>query len=427
MRLRRFIAFLLLALILIPAPPAFAGGGLIALTFDDGPNPDCTPMLLDGLRERRVHVTFFVMGNAITDPHGDVIEKNAGIIVRAAAEGHHVASHSYRHPQLTELSNSELAAELGKTSSALMLVLGGGEYMFRPPYGDCDARVCAAAGVPVILWSMDPGWYVQMSGKRYTAENICAYICKYARDGDIILLHDKDEADINGALMVIDELRARGFEFVTVGELLRLRGVDPAAGEVFKSVPESSARRFGAADAEDHWSWLYLSRLVSLGVMEGRAGGGQDLDPDGELTRAEAAALMWRAAGKPEPRGAAMPFCDCSGDDWFASAVLWASQEGLVEGYPDGSFRPGDGLTREQLSVVAARALGLESSGWPDDYPDDDRISPWAGGYIAALRSAGFRSQNDIDIFRPLERARRSEAAEIVCFLIDRGAFDCKR
>ena len=112
---------------------------------------------------------------------------------------------------------------------------------------------------------------------------------------------------------------------------------------------------------------------------------------------------------------------------WCNAAVSTMTVGGIVQGYPDGSFRPGDGLTREQLSVVAARALGLESSGWPDDYPDDDRISPWAGGYIAALRSAGFRSQNDIDIFRPLESARRSEAAEIVCFLIDRGAFDCKR
>ena len=406
------------AMMLLAAAPAAAAettGGLIAITFDDGPSTKFTPTLLDGLAERRVKCTFFVMGNSLTDPHDTIIEANADVVRRAAAEGHQIASHSYSHPHLSQLSDAELRSELSKTTDALKRILGEGDYMLRPPYGDTSERVCAAAGAPVILWSMDPGWYAP---KPYSAENLASYIVKNARDGDIILLHDfKGLDDVNAALTAIDKLREKGFEFVTVAELMRLRGITPADGEVFRSIPASAARGFDEADIENHWAYPELMKLRSLGIMQGDPDG--SLAPERTLTRAECAALLWRAAGCPETDGGAQ-FTDCADGAWYASAVAWASERSLIEGYPDGSFRPSETLTREQLWVLAARAAGLsgESGDFALRYADDDRVSSWARGAIAALRGAGVLSRNDVELFRPQAGATRGEAAELVSLLI---------
>ena len=126
-----------------------------------------------------------------------------------------------------------------------------------------------------------------------------------------------------------------------------------------------------------------------------------------------------RAAGCPAPKGVA-EFTDCADGAWYASAVAWASERSLIEGYPDGSFRPSETLTREQLWVLAARAAGLsgESGDFALRYADDDRVSSWARGAIAALRGAGVLSRNDVELFRPQAGATRGEAAELVSLLI---------
>ena len=92
----------------------------VALTFDDGPSPRCTPQLLDGLKERGVHATFFVVGCQVV--------KDPDIVTRMAAEGHQVGNHSYDHKELDKLSAQEAAQDMQKNDQLLQELLGEGDY-----------------------------------------------------------------------------------------------------------------------------------------------------------------------------------------------------------------------------------------------------------------------------------------------------------
>lgn len=99
----------------------------VALTFDDGPSPRCTPQLLDGLKERGVRATFFVVGCQVV--------KDPDIVIRMAAEGHQVGNHSYDHKELDKLSCGEAAEDMQRNNDLLCQLLGEGDYWVRPPYG----------------------------------------------------------------------------------------------------------------------------------------------------------------------------------------------------------------------------------------------------------------------------------------------------
>ena len=123
------------------------GSKYVALTFDDGPSPRCTPQLLDGLKARNVHATFFVVGcQVVKDP--DIVE-------RMAAEGHQVGNHSYDHKELDKLSLREAAEDMQKNDVLLCQLLGEGDYWVRPPYGLLSEEERQALTVPVIGWSVD--------------------------------------------------------------------------------------------------------------------------------------------------------------------------------------------------------------------------------------------------------------------------------
>ena len=119
----------------------------VALTFDDGPSPRCTPRLLDGLRELGAKATFFVVGcQAVKDPD---------IVQRIAAEGHQVGNHSYDHADLHSLTSAQAMADLEKNDALLRELLGEGEYWVRPPYGLMTEAEAAALSVPLVNWSVD--------------------------------------------------------------------------------------------------------------------------------------------------------------------------------------------------------------------------------------------------------------------------------
>lgn len=191
---------------------ASTGGKLIALTFDDGPGA-YTNRLLDGLAQRGVKVTFFVQGkNAAAYPN---------TIKRIYDEGHQLASHTYDHPTLTSKTNSEIAWQLNRTAEILNKATGTTQsYVLRPPYGDCNSRVLSAIGTPAIIWSVDPADW-----RDRNANTVCTRIVSGAFDGAIVLAHDIHSTTVDGALKAIDQLLAKGYEFVTVNELHRRRGV----------------------------------------------------------------------------------------------------------------------------------------------------------------------------------------------------------
>ena len=216
--MKRILALILVLLLIVTAVPirasAAQGGKLVALTFDDGPDYYDTDRLLDGLKERDVNVTFFMLGaNAKANMH---------LVERAYEDGHEIASHSWDHPELTSLSDSQIHWQFDETAKVLDQVCGEGtEYLVRPPYGSTNQRVRDAIDSPLIHWSVDTlDWQLLNS---YDVRDV---ILREAFDGGIILLHDIHSTSVSGALMAIDILLDWGYEFVTVSELYRRRGVE---------------------------------------------------------------------------------------------------------------------------------------------------------------------------------------------------------
>ena len=193
----------------------------VALTFDDGPSPRCTPQLLDGLNERGVHATFFVVGCQVV--------KDPDIVTRMAAEGHQVGNHSYDHKELDKLSAQEAAQDMQKNDQLLQELLGEGDYWVRPPYGLLSEEESSALTVPIINWSVDTeDWKSKDAGK------ILDIIYRDTGDGDIILLHDRYLNSVSAALQAVDHLQQQGYRFVTVAELLALRGIRPEGGTTYR-------------------------------------------------------------------------------------------------------------------------------------------------------------------------------------------------
>jgi len=196
----------------------------LALTFDDGPRSDTTASLLDGLAQRGVQATFFLVGLSM--------EGNEELVLRMDAEGHQVGIHSQNHKMLTELTGGTLYWEVDQLRHTLSDLLGRSDFMVRPPYGLINDSVCRSIEGPVILWSVDPeDW-----SDRDTARQV-DHIVGRVKDGDIILLHDIYPSSVETALQVVDRLLAEGFFFVTVEELFELRGITPEKGKVYRSLP----------------------------------------------------------------------------------------------------------------------------------------------------------------------------------------------
>ena len=198
----------------------------VALTFDDGPSPRCTPQLLDGLQERGAHATFFVVGcQVIKDP--DIVE-------RMAAEGHQVGNHSYDHGELDKLTPEQAAADMEKNEALLRQLLGEGSYWVRPPYGLLSEEEQRMLTVPVINWSVDTeDWKSKDAGK------ILDIISRPIDDGDIVLLHDRYLNSVEAALQAIDHLQQQNYRFVTVEELFRIRGITPENGVTYRNIPKA--------------------------------------------------------------------------------------------------------------------------------------------------------------------------------------------
>ena len=196
----------------------------VCLTFDDGPWPKTTEALLDGLAQRGVKATFFLVGEQVAD-HQDTVR-------RMADEGHQIGLHTWHHVSLQGMTREEIAAQLGKTQQTIQAVVGPEELMLRPPYGFVDETLKQWAKTPIVCWSVDTeDW------KDQNVERIVQTVTQQAEDGDIILMHDIFETSVTAALACVDRLMAQGYYFVTVEELFALRGEVPQEGGVYLSLP----------------------------------------------------------------------------------------------------------------------------------------------------------------------------------------------
>lgn len=178
----------------------------IALTFDDGPYPKYTNLLLDILKKENVPATFYVLGNKA--------EQYPKVIKREHDEWHEIGSHSYDHAFLGNASMRDIQEDLYKTDQAIYRAIGIYPKTFRPPYGWTNTGMLEKIAMPIVLWSIDPrDWKTHSKIK-----NIAAI--KNAKDGDIIIMHDIHEVSVDSVAEIIYILHENWFTFVTVSDLL---------------------------------------------------------------------------------------------------------------------------------------------------------------------------------------------------------------
>jgi len=206
--------------------------GKIALTFDDGPDPVWTPQILDILKQKGVKATFFIVGeNGQSYPE---------IVKRIVADGNEIGNHSFTHPNLAEVPNRVTDVELNATERLIEALTGHSTRLFRAPYfGDAEPRtpdeivptvMAQQLGYVSVGLHLDPDdWKLRNDdGSRHTADQIVDQILEQAavttpeERGNVVLLHDSggDRSETVKALpMLIDQLRAKGYEFTTIADL----------------------------------------------------------------------------------------------------------------------------------------------------------------------------------------------------------------
>ena len=179
----------------------------IAITFDDGPHPVYTERLLDGLQKRGVKATFFVLG--------DRAKKNPELIKRMKEEGHIIGNHTYSHIQMRTSNRQKFKEELLLTNQVIGEITGEEVQYVRPPYGTWDKKLEEELNMIPVFWNVDPNDWCTGNAGRVTKS-----IVNKARENSIILLHDCYKSSVEAALAAIDSLREKGYEFVTVEEIL---------------------------------------------------------------------------------------------------------------------------------------------------------------------------------------------------------------
>lgn len=179
----------------------------IALTFDDGPSISYTGRLLDGLKERDIKATFFLIG--------ENAKENADLVKRIFEEGHVIGNHTYHHVDITKLEDEEAAQELNETDEVIYSITGEHVRYVRPPFGIWQKDLELKMEVLPVMWSVDP--------LDWTTENVDEIVNKVVteiKEDDIILLHDCYGSSVDAALRIVDILTKEGYEFVTVDEMI---------------------------------------------------------------------------------------------------------------------------------------------------------------------------------------------------------------
>ncbi len=179
----------------------------VALTFDDGPNPEYTEVLLNGLKERGVKATFFLLGKEA--------EKYPEIVEDMYRDGHLIGNHSYEHVNLSSLSDEAAIAQVDKTNQAIYQITGEYPEYIRPPFGCWKSNLDYKTTMIEVLWNVDP-----LDWKTSNTDEVVKRVKDSVEENDIILLHDASETSVQAALRIIDELEKEGYTFVTVEEIL---------------------------------------------------------------------------------------------------------------------------------------------------------------------------------------------------------------
>ncbi len=188
---------------------------LVALTFDDGPDPVITPAIVKVLDKYQVKGSFFFMG--------EEIPSNKKAVAAVHDSGHLILNHSYSHKELTKLSADKLLVEIEHTNELIRELTGCTPAIIRPPYGTLDEKTLeelSKAGMTSVLWSLDSlDW--SLRDRNYIVKNVLDNV----RPGEIILMHSNgDKSETLAALpTIIEGLRQRGYDMVDLSTLLGIK------------------------------------------------------------------------------------------------------------------------------------------------------------------------------------------------------------
>ncbi|MBU1375269.1 MAG: glycosyltransferase [Alphaproteobacteria bacterium] len=245
--------------------------GLVALTFDDGPDRRWTPKILDILKAKHAPATFFVIGKNMSE--------NPDLVAREVDEGHNVGNHTWTHPNIGEVPVAETSVELSATQRLFETITGRSMRLFRPPYfGDAEPSTPQevaplldgqAQGYVTVGLRIDPDDWKKPE-PQHIIDTTISRLADTVRPGQIVLLHDSggDRSRTVQALpALIDAIRAHGYRLVTVGELA---GMTPAQAmpAADRSSLELTLDRIGFGFlrfADDALRILFITAIV-LGV-----------------------------------------------------------------------------------------------------------------------------------------------------------------
>jgi peptidoglycan/xylan/chitin deacetylase (PgdA/CDA1 family) len=361
--------------------------GYLALTFDDGPDVH-TPDVLDVLASHRAPGTFFVEGAKVDD--------RPGTVARADDEGHRIANHTYHHERLTELDDAEIRWTVTATDDAIRSAGVTPLPVLRPTYGDTDDRVrgaVEAVGYREVTWDLDSrDW-------ESTSDEIEQRVLDGLHPGAVILFHDGSSntpETVEALPTIIEEARERGYCF----GLLDREGV---------------TRPGGFRDVEGGPHVDAIARVRTAAITLGCDAIGDLYCPGEQVERAQMASFLARAldlANEQPPR-----FADVASTGAHADAIAAVDEAQVAEGYPDGTYRPEVAVSRGQMASFVARAYDLDAEG---DAPFDD-VPPEHphADTIAAVASAGIAQGFDDGTFRPGDGITRAQMAS---FLVRAGA-----
>ncbi len=184
---------------------------MVALTFDDGPNRKYTPKVLDILYENNALGTFFICGKSING--------NEAIIKEMYFFGHEIENHSDTHQNLALLTDKEIIEEVTKPQKRIEEILPDYKFEYlRPPFGEYEENVEDATNLPIVLWDVDSLDYSETD-----AEVISNNVLVNVKDGSIVVFHDDNKNTVNALKKIIPELQSRGFQLVTVSQILEYR------------------------------------------------------------------------------------------------------------------------------------------------------------------------------------------------------------
>ncbi|WEK53384.1 MAG: polysaccharide deacetylase family protein [Candidatus Cohnella colombiensis] len=190
----------------------------VALTFDDIPASRVTPQILDVLKEKNVHSTFFAVGSRSLKHHK--------LLQRIHSEGHAVGNHSYNHPDFSKMTLAEFQGQIKRTERIIEKTIGFKPRLIRPPYGEVlpeQLEWARKAGYAVVNWDVDSQDWRQLS-----ADEIFNNVTRSVRPGSVILLHAGGGAgqSLKGTVealpRIIDWLRDNHYEPVKLTELLNI-------------------------------------------------------------------------------------------------------------------------------------------------------------------------------------------------------------